>query len=199
MRRAIRLPIIGSLVLLLTSTVTVYAEPIAYSVTGQIRFGGGAYEDFEGSFILSDPLVSLWDSSDSRGDQRDLYTVSDFRLSSASFSIAQSGFGAIGVWWELYRGRGVAVNGLDSAVTVNTSAGLLDTDWSFPRWEGDPGTQPTRFSGLTERVGPPGGYSVLNMTAETYCRPRSIPEPSALLLYGVGIGGWALLRRRNTT
>jgi PEP-CTERM motif len=185
--------LIGSLVLLLTSSGTAQADPIVYSTSGQIRFGDGAYEIFEGSFVLSDPLVSFFDTSDSRGDQRDLYTVSDFRLSSASYSL--TGQGAIAVWWELNRGSGVVVNRLDSVATLHTSAGLLDTGFNFPHWEGDPGTQPIRFSDFTQPIGPLGGSTahILNMTAE---RTARVPEPSALFLYGVGIAGWALLRGR---
>ena len=141
--------LIGSLVLLLASSGTVQAVPIGYTTSGQIRFDGGAYETFQGSFVLSDPTVSLYDLSDSRGDQLDLYTVSDFRLSSASYSL--TGHGSIGVWWDLFRGPGVAVNSLDSAFTLFTSAGVLDTGFgNFPQWQGDPGIQPIRFSDFTE-------------------------------------------------
>ncbi len=184
--------LIGSLVLLLTSSVTVHADPILYSISGQIRFGAAAYEDFQGSFVLSDPVVSLHDLSDSRGDELDRFVVSDFRLSSASYSL--TGSGSIATWWELYRGRGVAVNSLDSLVTLFTSAGVIEHGGSrFPRWEGDPGTQPIGFSGFTEGIGPLGSRSgqILNMTAVA-----RVPEPSALLLCGAGMAGFALLRRR---
>lgn len=190
-------PLIGTLVLLLTLSVTAHADPIVYNISGQIRLAAGAYESFQGSFVLSDPVVSLYGLDDSRGDQLDRYTVSDFRLSSASYSLTQTGLGGIGVWWDLYREPSIRINGLDSAVTVHTSAGLIATDFGDfpPVWEGDPGTQPIAFSGFSESIGlfSSSGH-VLNMMAER--APYSVPEPSALLLYGLGMAGLALLRRR---
>jgi hypothetical protein len=189
MRKATPL-LIGSLILLLTCSGKAHADPIVYSTSGQIRFGSGAIEIFHGSFVLSDPVVSLFDLSDSRGDQLDRYTVADFSLSSASHSLTGHGF--VGVWWELFRGRGVAVNRIDSAVTLHTSAGLFDTGFGdVLQWEGDPGSQPLRFS--TDLTG--FGARLL-MTAESTGAVARVPEPSALLLYGVGIAGLALLRGR---
>ena len=190
MQRATAL-LIGSLILLLGSAATVHALPIVYDISGQISMGGGAFEDFHGSFVLSDPAVSVYDASDSRGDQLDLYAVTDFRLSSASYSL--TGYGFMSVWWSLYRGIQPTLNALDSVMVFYTSAGAIDTEWNFPLWEGDPATQPMRFSGLTAAIGLPSVGGVTNMTAH---RTATIPEPSTLMLLGAGLGLSTLLQRR---
>ena len=48
---------ITSLVLLLSFSEAVSADPILYSISGQIRLGTSDYEDFAGTFLLSDPVV----------------------------------------------------------------------------------------------------------------------------------------------
>ena len=191
-----RMPLlVGTLVLLLASSGVAEAVPILFNVSGQIRLGSGALETFEGSFILSDPAVTLFDPTDSRGDQRDVYTVSNFALSSASYSL--TGAGVIGVWWGINRDdRGIFVNRLDSFVSLTTSAGILETDLGDfpPVWVGTPGAQPESFSGLTQALGPIGGRTgqIVNLTA---VRAR-VAEPSTLLLMCAGIAGLALRRRR---
>lgn len=194
MRRASVLSV-TSLVLLLSFSEAVSADPILYSISGQIRLGTSDYEDFAGTFLLSDPVVSLYDLSDSRGDQLDRYTVTDLSLSSASYSVSGNGF--MGVWWELYRGFGVAVNSIDSSITLFTSIGLIETDiGNFPDWIGDPGAQPLGFSGLTEGIGFPRVGGIRDVRAE---RVTTVPEPSTLLLWAAGLSGLALAWRTRAS
>ena len=189
-------PLVGFLLLVLTSPGVVYAEPILFTTSGHIRLGDGAVETFHGSFWMADPVISLYDRNDSRGDQLDRYAVSMFTLSSASYTL--TGAGNTFVWWGINRDdRGIFVNTLDSAMSLRTSAGLLETPaFEFTReWVGMPGIQPERFSDMPADIfGPNHARTgrILDISAE---RAR-VPEPSTLLLMGAGIAGIALRRKR---
>jgi PEP-CTERM motif len=188
--------LVGSLALVLTSPGVVHAEPILFTTSGHIRLGDGVTETFQGSFWLADPVVSLYDQTDSRGDELDRFAVSMFTLSSASYTL--TGAGNISVWWGINRDdRGIFVNTLDSAMSLMTSAGLLETPaFVFANeWVGTPGSQPERFSGMAADIfGPNHARTgrILDISAER----AQVPEPSTLLLLGAGIAGLTLRRKR---
>ena len=183
----------GTLVVMLISPAVVHADPVLFTASGHIRLSDGAVEAFQGSFWLSDPVISLYDADDSRGDQLDRYAVSAFSLSSASYAL--TGAGDMFVWWAIDRDdRGTFVNTLDSAMLLTTSAGRLETPpFVFAsQWIGNPGAQPERFSGLSADIfGLDSTRArIVDMSAER------VPEPSTLLLMGAAITGLALRRKR---
>ena len=188
--------LVGSLVLVLTSPGVVRAEPIFFTTSGHISIGGGAAETFQGSFWLGDPVTSMFGPDDSRGDQLDLYSVSTFTLTSASYSL--TGAGTISLWWAINRDdRGIFLNTLDSAMFLTTSLGALETDFGFTRdWFGAPGVQPLGFSGLSADIFNTSHARtgrILDISAQ---RAR-VPEPSTLLLMGAGITGLVMRRKRR--
>jgi hypothetical protein len=179
--------LIRVLVLVLASSVAAHADPITYTMSGQISYLGGVREDFVGSFELSDPTIDRFDLSDSRGVQRDWYTVQSFTLTSSSYSL--TGMGVFVAWW----GRFADFNAIDSILSIATSGGLLETPvFDCCTWTGALGTQPTHiFSDTLGSFGEP--YRLHNFTAAPSI---GVPEPSTLLLYGLGVVGLAAFRRR---
>ena len=174
------------LIMLLASSVAASADPITYTMSGEISFLGGAREHFVGSFDLSDPTIDLFDLSDSRGVQRDSYTVDAFALTSASYSL--SGTGMFVAWW----GRFGDFNPIDSILSIATPGQSFETlAFSCCTWTGTPGAQPTQiFSSVVGEFGEP--YRLHNFTAAPSV---GVPEPSTLLLYSLGIIGLASFRR----
>jgi PEP-CTERM motif len=197
--RRLRPLLIGSVVLLLISASSAHAVPILYYTSGQIQLGDGAYEDFVGSFVLSDPGVFFFEGDDSRGDEADVFTLSNFTISSASYSL--SGQGSLRLWWAL-DAQPVWINTIDSLLRIDTPLGVIE-NWqpeAFGHWDGAPGTQPIAFSDFHAPIGTLGVYPypgrIQSMSAVRADAVARVPEPSALLLYGVGMAGFALLRRR---
>jgi hypothetical protein len=179
--------LVRTLVFLLACSGAAQADPITYTITGQISFMNGDHEDFTGSFILSDPTTELFPPGDSRGNQRDTYTVTSFTLTSASYSL--TGTGTFVAWWSPF-----GFNALDSALFFNTSGGSLESPFlSCCTWVGTPGAQPSLiFSNVILPTSPSDPYRLHNFTAT----PAGVPEPSALLLYGIGLTGLATFRKR---
>ena len=175
------------LLMVLVSSGAAYADPITYTMSGQISYLDGAREDFIGTFVLSDPAITRYDRDDSRGIQRDLYTVQSFTLTSSRYSL--TGSGVFVAWW----GGFADFNPIDSVLTLATPAGLFGTPlFNCCTWTGTPGTQPTRlFTNALRSYGEP--YRLHNFTA---VRSVGVPEPSTILLYGLGALGLAAFRRR---
>ena len=124
MRGCVRIQI-QTLVFVLASVIAASADPIGYSISGRISHLGGPEEEFLGSFVLSDPATEVFGLNDTRGDQRDLFTLSSFSLSSASHSL--DGTGAFAIWWGLFRGSSNGLNFIDSGLFFDTSGGFLES------------------------------------------------------------------------
>lgn len=77
-------------IILWSVALSVQAAPLQYNFIGEMRIDINEWEPATGSFVLSDPTVTIYDATDSRGNYVSLFTVTDFSLESASYSLTQT-------------------------------------------------------------------------------------------------------------
>ncbi len=179
-----------SFVFLFCIAVPAQAAPLLYQISGQIYDfynPSAGPEDFTGSFVMSDvTFIDYYsnDPTDTRGAYVTFAGLSDFTLTSASYSL--TGQGAFQIAW----GPNEEIYYANTSFDLSTSAGWGDT--YDVTWNGPMNAQPSSM--IIDRLAINSDTSSLHISNMTAV---ATPLPAAAWLFGSGLLGLVGISRRR--